>query len=98
MFIQDNRIWRYHKLKINRIKTHKTALGYLIMNNEVGIISGEFKKDEEENKNNSNSVPLLMTKDRSVVRDLDSTNDLVFVRIRDKIQWIMEHQMKNSHF
>lgn len=73
---------------LNRIKTHKTVLGYLIVNSEGGIVRGAFK-DDEENKNIANSVPLLTTKARSVVRDLDPTNDLVFMRIQTKFNEIM---------
>lgn len=73
---------------LNRIKTHKTVLWYLIVNNEGGIVRGAFK-DEEENKNIANSVPLLTAKARSVVRDLDSTNDLIFLCIQTRLNEIM---------
>lgn len=65
---------------LNRIKTHKTVLGYLIVNNEGRVVRGAFK-DDAENKNIATWIPLLTVKARSVVRDLDPTNDLVFLRI-----------------
>jgi dynein light chain roadblock-type len=71
----------------NRIKTHKGVKGILIINaDDISIRSTLTAQD-------SNKYAALLgsltTKARSTLRELDSTNDLKFLRIRSKKHEIM---------
>eukprot|EP01006_Ploeotia_vitrea_P063281 TRINITY_DN85247_c0_g1_i1.p1 TRINITY_DN85247_c0_g1~~TRINITY_DN85247_c0_g1_i1.p1 ORF type:complete len:104 (+),score=3.90 TRINITY_DN85247_c0_g1_i1:87-398(+) len=72
----------------NRINTHKGVMGIIIVNSD-----GIPIKTTIEDTNLSNQYASLITslagKARHVVRDLDPTNDLTFLRIRSKKHEIM---------
>eukprot|EP00992_Anisonema_acinus_P005723 TRINITY_DN18758_c0_g1_i1.p2 TRINITY_DN18758_c0_g1~~TRINITY_DN18758_c0_g1_i1.p2 ORF type:complete len:104 (-),score=36.58 TRINITY_DN18758_c0_g1_i1:47-358(-) len=72
----------------NRINSHKGVLGIIIVNSD-----GIPIKTTIEDANLSNQYAQLITslagKARHVVRDLDPTNDLTFLRIRSKKHEIM---------
>ena len=61
---------------LNRIKTHKSVQGIVIVNNEGRILRSTFLAErKEEGENIAKNVPPLCQKARSTVRDLDGTND-----------------------
>lgn len=75
---------------ITRIKTHKSVQGLVIVNHEGRVIRSTFSTErKEEGENIAKSIPQLTQKAKSTVRDLDSTNDLVFLRIKSKHNEIM---------
>jgi len=75
---------------LNRIKTHKSVHGIVIVNSDGNIIRTTFGPErKEEGEAIAKSIPLLCAKARSTVRDLDPTNDLTFLRIKSKNNEIM---------
>jgi dynein light chain roadblock-type len=75
---------------LNRIKTHKTVQGILIVNSEANIVRSSYQADKkEEGEALARSVHQLAQKARSIVRDLDPSNDLTFLRIKTKQNEIM---------
>ncbi|CAD8065807.1 unnamed protein product [Paramecium primaurelia] len=70
---------------INRIKNHKSVQGIVIVNHEGTITRTTYLNEKkEEGDNIAKSIPILAQKARSLVRDLDPTNDLAFLRIKSK--------------
>mmetsp|Transcript_78237 Transcript_78237/g.155071 ORF Transcript_78237/g.155071 Transcript_78237/m.155071 type:complete len:101 (-) Transcript_78237:175-477(-) len=72
---------------INRIKTHKGVSGIVIMNSEGVPIRSTLESNLT--LKYSGEISQLAAKARSVVRELDSQNDLTFLRIRSKKDEIM---------
>ena len=63
---------------LNRIKTHKSVQGIVIVNNEGNIIRTTYTADrKEEGENIARTIPQLTSKARSTIRDLDPT--VIFV-------------------
>ena len=74
---------------INRIKTHGSVKGIVIFNNKEGRIFRSTFEKKEEGEAIASSIPKICAKARSCVRDLEPTNDLVFLRIKTKNEEIM---------
>mmetsp|Transcript_7449 Transcript_7449/g.18007 ORF Transcript_7449/g.18007 Transcript_7449/m.18007 type:complete len:101 (+) Transcript_7449:231-533(+) len=72
---------------LNRIKTHKGVSGIVIVNAEGVPIRSTL--DLKFTLQYSSLISQLTAKARSVVRDLDPTNDLTFLRIRSRKHEIM---------
>mmetsp|Transcript_103262 Transcript_103262/g.258906 ORF Transcript_103262/g.258906 Transcript_103262/m.258906 type:complete len:102 (+) Transcript_103262:70-375(+) len=73
---------------LNRIRTHKGVTGIVIVNAEGLPIRSTFEATQK-TKQYSALISQLAAKARSLVRDLDPTNDLTFLRIRSKKHEIM---------
>ena len=83
--------------RIGRIKNHKGVKGLLIVDE-----NGKFLRSTMPSNNNvtapkqyAQKVTELAKKARSVVRDIDPTNDLTFFRVRSKRQEILVAPDKN---
>eukprot|EP00695_Tsukubamonas_globosa_P001153 TRINITY_DN209_c0_g1_i4.p1 TRINITY_DN209_c0_g1~~TRINITY_DN209_c0_g1_i4.p1 ORF type:complete len:100 (+),score=15.98 TRINITY_DN209_c0_g1_i4:77-376(+) len=74
---------------LRRIENHKGFLGYIIVNAEGIPIRSKGLNDNALVVQYSALVTQLATKARSVVRDIDATNDLTFLRVRSKKHEIM---------
>eukprot|EP00455_Lapot_gusevi_P046765 TRINITY_DN620_c0_g1_i3.p1 TRINITY_DN620_c0_g1~~TRINITY_DN620_c0_g1_i3.p1 ORF type:complete len:102 (+),score=21.55 TRINITY_DN620_c0_g1_i3:52-357(+) len=74
---------------LDRIKNHKGVMGVIIANADGVPIRPSKGLDEEVTQQYSAQLAQLAAKARSVVRDLDPTNDLTFLRIRSKKHEIM---------
>lgn len=72
---------------INRIKTHKGVVGIVVVNLQNVPIRSTL--DLGTTLAYSNIISQLTVKARSIVRDLDPTDDLGFLRIRSKRYEIM---------
>ena len=70
-----------------RIKTHKGVKG-IIISNYAGITI-KSSMTQQETHRYSSLISMLTTTARSTVKELDSTNDLVFLRIRSRKYEIM---------
>ena len=78
---------------IKRIQTHKGVIGIIIINNDG--IPIRTTMDNQTSTHYGSLIHNLAAKARSVVRELDSTNDLTFFRIRSKKHEIMVAPGKN---
>ena len=82
--------------RIGRIKNHKGVKGLLIVDE-----NGKFLRSTMTNNNDTApksyavKITELAKKARSVVRDIDPTNDLTFFRVRSKRQEILVAPDKN---
>ena len=82
--------------RIGRIKNHKGVKGLLIVDEK-----GKFLRSTMNNTNDTapkqyaQKITELAKKARSVVRDIDPTNDLTFFRVRSKRQEILVAPDKN---
>jgi len=75
---------------ISRIKSHKSVEGLLITDKDKRIIRTNYTGDRaHEGDLLRVNVPLLAEKARNIIRDLDPTNDLTFLRIKTKAKEIM---------
>lgn len=75
---------------LNRIKTHKSVQGIVIVNSEGNIIRSTYEGDSKAlGEKIAVNIPQLAAKARSTVRDLDESNDLIFLRIKSKNHEIM---------
>jgi len=72
---------------IKRIQGHKGVIGVVVVNNSGVTIRTTL--DNEQTSKYSGLLTQLAGKARSVVRELDTTNDLTFLRIRSKKHEIM---------
>lgn len=72
---------------IKRLSTHKGVKGVLIMNNDGCPIRSNLSSEDTDNY--SALVSQLTIKACSVVRSLDDTDDLAFLRIRSKKHELM---------
>lgn len=75
---------------ITRIKTHKSVQGIVIVNNEGKLVKSTYSADKKDEESAIiKSIPQLCQKARSTVRDLNPTNELVFLRIKSKMNEIL---------
>ncbi|EAS01490.1 dynein light chain roadblock-type 2 protein (macronuclear) [Tetrahymena thermophila SB210] len=75
---------------LNRIKTHKSVQGIVIVNNEGNIIRTTYEGDQKSlGEKIAINIPQLAAKAKSTVRDLDENNHLVFLRIKSDRNEIM---------
>lgn len=68
---------------LNRMQTHKNVQGIVIVNGEGAIIRSTYTNERKEEGNAlARLIPQLVTKAKNTVRDLDSHNDLKFMRLK----------------
>lgn len=72
---------------IKRIQSHKGVKGVLIMNNDGHAIRSNFSPEDTENY--ASLVSQLSLKASGVVRTLDESDELAFLRVRSKKHEIM---------
>ncbi|XP_065168982.1 dynein light chain roadblock-type 2 [Atheta coriaria] len=72
---------------MKRIQSHKGVVGTIVVNSEGIPIKSTL--DNSSTVQYAGLISALADKARSVVRDLDPTNDLTFLRIRSKKHEIM---------
>ncbi|XP_043269363.1 dynein light chain roadblock-type 2 [Venturia canescens] len=72
---------------MKRIQSHKGVVGTIVVNSEGIPIKSTL--DNTTTVQYAGLISQLSDKARSVVRDLDPTNDLTFLRIRSKKHEIM---------
>jgi len=72
---------------IKRIQSHKGVKGVLIMNNDGHAIRSNFSPEDTENY--ASLVSQLALKAAGVVRTLDESDELAFLRVRSKKHEIM---------
>ncbi|XP_059474673.1 dynein light chain roadblock-type 2-like isoform X3 [Neocloeon triangulifer] len=72
---------------LKRIQSHKGVFGTIVVNSEGIPIKSTM--DNTSTVQYAGLVSQLADKARSVVRDLDPTNDLTFLRVRTKKHEIM---------
>eukprot|EP00669_Euglena_mutabilis_P006381 TRINITY_DN2015_c0_g1_i1.p1 TRINITY_DN2015_c0_g1~~TRINITY_DN2015_c0_g1_i1.p1 ORF type:complete len:104 (-),score=21.23 TRINITY_DN2015_c0_g1_i1:126-437(-) len=72
----------------NRISSHKGVIGLIIVNAD-GVPIKSTIEDAQLSSQYAQLITMLAGKARHVVRDLDPTNDLTFLRIRSKKHEIM---------
>mmetsp|Transcript_37423 Transcript_37423/g.87521 ORF Transcript_37423/g.87521 Transcript_37423/m.87521 type:complete len:98 (-) Transcript_37423:218-511(-) len=72
---------------LKRISSHKGIQGIVVVNNEGIPLRSTL--EPEKTTHYAATVLQLAQKARSVVRDLDATNDLTFLRVRTKKHEIM---------
>lgn len=72
---------------MKRIQSHKGVVGTIVVNGEGIPIKSTL--DNTTTVQYAGLISQLSDKARSVVRDLDPTNDLTFLRIRSKKHEIM---------
>jgi dynein light chain roadblock-type len=65
---------------LRRIEGNKRVLGTIVLDAENHVIHSMFKNDVPDRL--AERMPVLIDRARSLVRDLDITNDLTFFRIR----------------
>ena len=66
---------------LKRIVGNKSVLGIIVLDSQNTIIHTSFKDEVFKNKL-SKSLPGLIERARSMVKDIDPENDLTFLRIR----------------
>lgn len=71
----------------NRIKTHKGIKGILIVNTEGVPVRSTM--NPEETLKYSGLISNLTNKASSVIKELDKTNELMFLRVRSKLHEVM---------
>ena len=72
---------------IKRLSSHSGVLGIVIVNAEGVAIRSSL--DSVQTKKYAQHITSLAAKARSVVRDLDPQNDLMFLRLRSRNDEIM---------
>jgi dynein light chain roadblock-type len=65
---------------LRRIEGNKSVIGTIVLDGENHVIHSQFKTGEPSRY--AEKLPPLVERARSLVRDLDITNDLTFLRIR----------------
>ena len=71
---------------LQRITQNKSVVGLLVLDSNNKIMHKQFNKSVDPEKY-ADKLPPLIERARCLVRDLDPTNDLTFLRIRtDKIE------------
>ena len=82
--------------RIVRIKNHKGVKGLLIVDENGKFLRSTMPSNiDTAPKQYAQKVTELAKKARSVVRDIDPTNDLTFFRVRSKRQEILVAPDKN---
>lgn len=65
------------------MQTHKNVQGIVVVNAEGSVIRSTYVNEKKEEGNNiARLIPKLVHNARSTVRDLDSQNDLKFIRLK----------------
>eukprot|EP00920_Eleutheroschizon_duboscqi_P004239 GHVT01009740.1.p2 GENE.GHVT01009740.1~~GHVT01009740.1.p2 ORF type:complete len:101 (-),score=10.85 GHVT01009740.1:1386-1688(-) len=72
---------------LNRIMAHRGVRGIVVVNAEGVAIRSTLSA--ELTKRYSSQITDLASRARSLIRDLDPTNDLVFLRVRSKLHEIL---------
>ncbi|XP_037951473.1 dynein light chain roadblock-type 2 [Teleopsis dalmanni] len=72
---------------LKRIQAHKGVVGTIVVNNEGIPVKSTL--DNTTTVQYAGLISLLAEKARGVVRDLDPSNDLTFLRLRSKKHEIM---------
>ncbi|KAK8866902.1 hypothetical protein M9Y10_009870 [Tritrichomonas musculus] len=72
---------------LNRIKSNNSVLGFLVLDGTNHVIHRQFKNGDPSKY--AEKLPPLIERARCMVRDLDPTNDLTFLRIRADTTEIM---------
>jgi len=67
---------------IERIKQHKGVEGVIVAKLDGVPVRGSKGLDEELLHQYSQQVSMLLTQTRAVIKDLDNTDDLTFLRMR----------------
>lgn len=68
---------------LNRMQTHKNVQGIVIVNGEGSIIRTTFQNEKKEEGNAlARLIPQLVVKAKTTVRDLDTGNELKFIRLK----------------
>ena len=81
---------------IQRIKSKK-GVGMIITDNQNKIIRSNFHGENERMAELlRNSIPHLTSKARNIIRDLDPSNDLLFLRIKTKTNEFMVAPSSNN--
>lgn len=65
---------------LRRIENNKSVIGVLVLDGKNKVTHTSFKGGEQHKL--SDKLPPLIERARCMVRDLDPTNDLTFLRIR----------------
>jgi dynein light chain roadblock-type len=65
---------------LRRIENNKSVIGTIVLDQESRVIHSMFKSGEPSRY--ADKLPPLIERASSLVRDLDATNDLTFLRIR----------------
>lgn len=73
---------------IERIKSHYDEVKGIMICNYAGV-SVKSTMNAQETQKYSRSISSLADRARSMIRELDSTNDLIFLRVRTKKNEIM---------
>ena len=74
---------------LERIRSHRGVSAVLIVNSDGIPIRPSKGMDDELTQLYSSQISQLAQKAKSTIRDLDPTNDLIFLRIRSKKHEIM---------
>jgi len=75
---------------LQRIKSHKSVQGIIIVNNEGTTIRSTYQGErKDEGDIIAKNVHQLALKAKSLIRDLEPVNDLSFLRIKSKLYEIM---------
>jgi len=77
------------KETLQRIKSHKGVEGVIIVNSEGVPIRPSKGMDDELTQKYAANISQLAAKARAVVRELDPTNELTFLRLRTKKHELM---------
>lgn len=75
---------------LTRIRSHRSVQGIVVVNKEGKMVNTFYAQEKKEECDSIiKSVPQLCSKARSLVRDIDPTNDLTFFRIKSKTNEIL---------
>lgn len=68
---------------LNRMQTHKNVQGIVIVNSQGNIIRTTYQNEKKDEGNNlARLIPQLVLKAKSTIRDLDTENELKFIRLK----------------
>merc|ERR1712032_5852 len=75
---------------LGRIKSHKSVKGYIITNHKGDIIRTTYSGERErEGEKIIKNIPELVSKTQSTVKNLETNNELQFMRIKTKFYEIL---------
>jgi dynein light chain roadblock-type len=75
----DRRSMSEVEMTLRRIEENKSVIGTLVLNGSNCIIHSRFKGNEATKY--AEKLPILVERARCMVRDMDPTNDLTFLRV-----------------
>ena len=68
---------------LNRMQTHKNVQGIVIVNAEGSVIRTTYQNEKKDQGNAiARLIPQLVLKAKSTIRDLDTENELKFIRLK----------------